>query len=212
EDYRLRADSPGKGAGKDGRDLGADVDLVGPGAAYERWKQTPEHQQWLQDTGQAGVNRPAGRPFVILSRGGRAEQPLATLAEAVAVAQAGDTIEIRGNGPFLTESLHIAQRLILRAGEGFRPILRLGTDSVAAGGPLMEIQAPLTLEGLELQRLNAPVLKSDESQQAILFAIQAPLRVANCHFVMSGERGRQSNLNCVRAAGSPACELHNSSL
>jgi hypothetical protein len=39
-------------AGKDGKDLGADVDLVGPGAAYKRWKKTPEYQQWLRDTGQ----------------------------------------------------------------------------------------------------------------------------------------------------------------
>src|SRR5262249_60336292 len=52
-DFRLRPDSPGKGAGKDGRDLGADVDLVGPGAAYERWKQTPEYQEWRKRTGQA---------------------------------------------------------------------------------------------------------------------------------------------------------------
>src|SRR5262249_8071835 len=51
-DFRLRPDSPGKGAGADGRDLGADVDLVGPGPAYERWKKTPEYQQWLKDTGQ----------------------------------------------------------------------------------------------------------------------------------------------------------------
>src|SRR5262249_56577324 len=31
---------------------GADVDLVGPGKAYERWKQTPAYQQWLKDTKQ----------------------------------------------------------------------------------------------------------------------------------------------------------------
>jgi len=52
EDFRLRADSPGYRAGKDGKDLGADVDLVGPGPAYERWKQTPEYQEWLKETGQ----------------------------------------------------------------------------------------------------------------------------------------------------------------
>jgi hypothetical protein len=28
------------------KDLGADVDLVGPGAAYERWRQTPAYQEW----------------------------------------------------------------------------------------------------------------------------------------------------------------------
>jgi len=52
EDFRLRPDSAGYKAGKDGKDLGADVDLVGPGAAYERWKKTPEYQQWLKESGQ----------------------------------------------------------------------------------------------------------------------------------------------------------------
>lgn len=51
-DFRLRPDSAGYRAGKDGKDLGADIDLVGPGAAYERWKKTPAYQQWLKDTGQ----------------------------------------------------------------------------------------------------------------------------------------------------------------
>ena len=52
DDFRLRADSAGYRAGTDGKDLGADVDLVGPGAAYERWKKTPEYQKWLTETGQ----------------------------------------------------------------------------------------------------------------------------------------------------------------
>jgi hypothetical protein len=50
--FRLADGSPGKGAGEGGRDLGADVDVVGPGSAYERWKKTPAYQQWLKDTGQ----------------------------------------------------------------------------------------------------------------------------------------------------------------
>ena len=52
EDFRLRPDSAGYRAGDDGKDIGADIDLVGPGAAYERWQKTPAYQQWLQDTGQ----------------------------------------------------------------------------------------------------------------------------------------------------------------
>jgi hypothetical protein len=52
EDFRLRPDSAGYRAGKDKMDVGADVDLVGPGAAYERWKKTPAYQQWLKDWGQ----------------------------------------------------------------------------------------------------------------------------------------------------------------
>jgi hypothetical protein len=50
--FRLLPQSPGSRAGKDGRDLGADVDLVGPGEAYERWKKTPQYQKWLEETGQ----------------------------------------------------------------------------------------------------------------------------------------------------------------
>jgi tRNA A-37 threonylcarbamoyl transferase component Bud32 len=52
EDFRLRPDSPGYRAGPDGKDLGADMDLVGPGPAYERWKKTPAYQEWLKETGQ----------------------------------------------------------------------------------------------------------------------------------------------------------------
>ena len=53
EDFRLHSDSAGYRAGEDGKDLGADVDLVGPGPAYERWKKTREYQEWLKETGQA---------------------------------------------------------------------------------------------------------------------------------------------------------------
>lgn len=53
EDFRLRPGSAGYRAGKDGKDIGADVDLVGPGPAYERWRKTPDYQQWLKETGQA---------------------------------------------------------------------------------------------------------------------------------------------------------------
>ena len=56
EDFRLHADSAGHRAGPDGKDLGADVDLVGPGPAYERWKKTPEYEQWLKE-----MDRPARR-------------------------------------------------------------------------------------------------------------------------------------------------------
>ena len=53
EDFRLREDSAGYRAERTARILSADVDLVGPGAAYERWKKSPEYQQWLKETGQA---------------------------------------------------------------------------------------------------------------------------------------------------------------
>jgi hypothetical protein len=50
---RLAPDSIGKAAGPGGRDLGADVDALGPGPgpAYEAWKQTADYRQWRKDTG-----------------------------------------------------------------------------------------------------------------------------------------------------------------
>jgi hypothetical protein len=44
-----RSDSPAERS----CDFGFRVALVGPGPAYERWKKTPEYQQWLKETGQA---------------------------------------------------------------------------------------------------------------------------------------------------------------
>ncbi len=49
-DFRLRPDSAGYRAGSDGRSLGADAHLVGPGEAYQRWKKMAAYQQWLEET------------------------------------------------------------------------------------------------------------------------------------------------------------------
>jgi hypothetical protein len=46
ESFRLQKESLGQAATKDGRDLGADVDLVGPGPAYERWKNSAGYETW----------------------------------------------------------------------------------------------------------------------------------------------------------------------
>jgi hypothetical protein len=70
EHFSLRPQSPGYRAGKDGKDLGANIDLVGPGTAYERWKKTPEYQQWLMSTGQKKAKTKA--PGAILPPGGTA--------------------------------------------------------------------------------------------------------------------------------------------
>src|SRR5205823_9919691 len=109
-DFRLHPQSAGRGAGPDGRDLGADVELVGPGQAYEKWKATPAYQQWLTDTNQAV------KPFAVLARDGNAERQFVTLAEAVTEARGGDTIEVRGDGPFVTPSVDLGSKaLTMRA-------------------------------------------------------------------------------------------------
>jgi serine/threonine protein kinase len=49
EAYCLQLESLGQAAGENGRDLGADVDLVGPGPAYERWTKTDQYKTWLKE-------------------------------------------------------------------------------------------------------------------------------------------------------------------
>ena len=87
EDFRLRPDSAGYRAGPDGKDLGVDVDLVGPGPAYERWKRTPGYQRWLKETGQlrAAVHRPDPGAFVVIGGKGVADRRFATLSDAANV-------------------------------------------------------------------------------------------------------------------------------
>lgn len=53
EFFRLHPESIGHAAGPAGEDMGADVTLVGPGPAYERWKKTPDYQEWLKVAGYA---------------------------------------------------------------------------------------------------------------------------------------------------------------
>jgi serine/threonine-protein kinase len=54
ESFRLQTESLGQAASKDGRDLGADLDLVGPGDSYERWTKTDPVQGMAQGIGATG--------------------------------------------------------------------------------------------------------------------------------------------------------------
>jgi hypothetical protein len=47
---RLDPGMLGYGAGPGGTDVGADVALVGPGEAYQRWTKTPDYHEWRKKT------------------------------------------------------------------------------------------------------------------------------------------------------------------
>jgi serine/threonine protein kinase/endonuclease YncB( thermonuclease family) len=202
EDFRLRPDSAGYKAGKDGKDLGANVDLVGPGPAYERWKKTAGYQQWLKDSGQlrAETAKPEPGAFVRLGGKGVAERKFDTLAEAVESASDGDTIEVRGNGPFVSQPIKVTRALCIRAGAGCRPVIQLSPEAIAEGADLLETLAPLIVEGLELQRV--PQAPNEHKGKAIILA-RAPLYVANCRFLAT----RPWGLPVINYG--PICELRN---
>ena len=92
----------------------------------------------------------AEHPFVLEREGKQFD----SLASAVAAACDGDTVLVRGAGPYATGPLEVRGKgLTLRAAPGPRPCLELQTT---AGShfwqPLLDSDAALTLEGLLLRR------------------------------------------------------------
>lgn len=86
------------------------------------------------------------RPFVSVSRLGA----YSSLAEAVAAAKAGDTIEVLGGGERSLRPVVIpaGKPLVIRAEKGTRPVFRAPDASAASLG----IEGPLHLEGLTILR------------------------------------------------------------
>jgi eukaryotic-like serine/threonine-protein kinase len=119
-------------------------------------------------------------PFVVLAAKGQPERSFATLKDAVDKAQAGDTIEIRGNGPFQPTPMNLDKALTLRAGAGYRPVLVHTTD-----GYLLNTSAPLALEGLEIHSFGNQQ-KSKESQWGLIGAYATSLRIAHCRILVAG--------------------------
>jgi hypothetical protein len=211
DDFRLRPGSAGYRAGPGGRDLGADIDLVGPGAAYEDWKKTPDYRQWLKDTGQVKAEAPSAGPkdFVVLGREGVEVGKFGTLAVAVGRAGSGDTIEIRGNGPYFSDPLDLGRKaLTIRAASGFAPVIKGSPALVKANAVLLKTQSSLTLEGLELHHEGLP---ADQEHPGLIASNSAPLYLANCKLVQktdrwlieSGDPRRIGLRNCLVVAGGP---------
>src|SRR5262249_28807098 len=117
--------------------------------------------------------------FVVLGGQGVAEQKYDTLAEAAKRASSGDIIEIRGNGPFVTDPIDFGNKAItIRAGAGHAPVLTANTKA-KEGGALLTARSALALEGVEL-RYDA---RSDKVER-YLISSSATLSIANCKLLL----------------------------
>src|SRR5262249_23522600 len=123
----------------------------------------------------------APTPFVVHAHGDKAEQHFASLTEAVAAAQSDDTIEVRGNGPFVTHPIPITKALTIRAASGFQPVMRLAGGDADTGVPLLWTNAALVLEGLRLERISKNnVWKPGMEPYITVWSAGAPLYAVNC--------------------------------
>jgi hypothetical protein len=124
-----------------------------------------------------GSQHQAGEgPFVVLPRRGGPERACASLSAAIAEAGPGDTIEVRSNGPFVLPPVRLFRPLVIRAGEGFRPVLRHDDREVERG--LLETDQPLALEGLELEVTGTPSFR--EGYTRLVHSWGPALAIANC--------------------------------
>src|SRR5262249_5531335 len=188
----------GGGATRAGKPVKLDRDLV----AITRGDRQIVRVRLEDEPPAAAVPKAEGGPFVRLSGKGGAERKFDTLAEAVQSAYDGDTIEVRGNGPFVTPPLHLGNRaLIIRAGEGFRPVIKLSPEWAEQNVQLLDTHAALVLEGLDLHRVRPRGDK--KSYHHIVWSEGASIRAANCRFVL------KPTASAVHAVESPILDVRN---
>src|SRR5207249_4025015 len=83
------------------------------------------------------------------------------------------------------------------------PVIQLSEAAIKAGGALLETNAPLTVEGLELQRVGTDQLPAEQSRK-LLVSQRAPLHLAHCRFLL---KGSGSVVVAAQGFGSPRFDV-----
>jgi hypothetical protein len=145
-EVRLRPGSYKVSATKDGKPVQLDRDLV---TITRNGKQVVRVRL---DGGADSASLDGQRgAFVLLGSYPVPDRKFHTLAEAVLGSAEGDSIEVRGNGPFIVEPIQFRYALTIRAGTGFRPVFTVNPQSEFPTGAVMVANGPLRLEGLEIR-------------------------------------------------------------
>jgi hypothetical protein len=196
EEIRLRPGSYKVHADRDGKRVPLERELVSISRGGREVVKVK-----LENSPAPGAAQAAKGAFVLLAAG--QERKFDSLAEAVLVAGDRDTVEIRGNGPYLVEPIHVGDRaLILRAGQGFRPTLQSRSKFEA----LLTSNGPLVLEGIEFVRRSAEGAPGEKPFACLIHSRESVLHVANCRFV----ENRGSPSSCVIADGTNRAAFRNS--
>lgn len=149
----------------------------------------PDLRLWRLPENLSHTQAAALTPFVILANGGKTERKFTTLAKAVATASRGDTIEVRGDGPFWIDAsgLRIKKPLTIRAGAGCRPLFKLAQAGAGQirNKHILGLYAPITLEGLDFDRSGEH--EGATRERAVLYVQNGPLHMANCRLRTGGQ-------------------------
>src|SRR5262249_52876599 len=132
-EVRLKAGSYRVRATKDGKPVKLDRDLV----TISRDGREIVRVRLEDETPAAVVPKAEHGVFVVVGGKGVAERTFDPLEEAVQAASDGDTIEIRGNGPFISDGMSIQHSLVIRAGNGYTPSITLSPAAADSNTPLL---------------------------------------------------------------------------
>jgi hypothetical protein len=160
--------------------------VVAASGPFVRYPCPPRDRSAQSKAPPPGAARTDPQPFTILGGKG-AERKFDTLAEAVQAASDGDTIEVRGNGPFASKRIKIQRRkLTIRAGESFRPVIKFASQGDKEFRGLLETDSALVLEGLEFHHsgLVVPAAGPSSESSFVVYSWRSPLHVANCRFLV----------------------------
>jgi hypothetical protein len=182
------------------------TDLFAPGGTHEP-QVMPRPKQ--PESAGGGAVAAAGNPFVILGSTADQNAEYATLAEAVANSKHGDVIEVRGDGPFVSGPLNLEPHaLTIRAGPGFRPVLRL-RPGTPGDDYLLRATAALVLEGLEIRETDERRTQPALVGRSVICSQGDALHLANCRVLREGPAAEAVSLIMAKAnLGLRNCECH----
>ena len=148
-------------------------------------------------------------PFIIEGRQGG----FASLAEALATAEDGAVVIIRGNGPYATPPLIWRGRsLTLRAAPDCRPCLEIKASASDPWQALLTTDRDLTLQGLDLRTL--PDRYGRSAGGRLIYCERANLRLIDCRLtapdgagVVQRNGGELSLTNCRVKTGGTALSV-----
>ncbi len=140
--------------------------------------------------------------FAVVAQDGIARRTFADWPAAIFAAASGDTVEISGGDPIRIAPLDLhGKALVVRAVSGARPTLAVSRLNEPTEAPLIQSEALLVIEGLDLQC--GPAEANAFLPPSLLVVRRAPLRLANCRVL---HRGAGPALRLEDAA---TCEVRN---
>jgi serine/threonine protein kinase len=149
--------------------------------------------------------------FAVVTADPKQSRAFETLSQAVAAAAPGDAVELRLGGRITTGRIDVAAKpLLIRAGDGFAPVLVQAAENQA----ILTTRGPLVLEGIALEGsandAGGIAPRGTDPGECLLVAGGGPLFITNCRFVAKAPL--DARFGCIRLSDVASCEIRNTEI